>query len=519
MSKTNIIRSAGIISFATMISRVLGLVRDMIIAYFFGTSTSVQAFIVAFRIPNTLRDLVAEGAANAAFVPVLTEYHTAKSEKEFWRLSNNIFNIMFLILVGISILGIIFSPFIVRVIAPGFITDAQKLNLTISLNRIIFPFIFLVGLSTYAMGILNTLNHFSTPAFGPALFNLSLISAVCLLSRRFGVYSLAIGVLAGGAVQLLIQAPFLYKKGMRFDYSIDLKNSATRKIGKLLLPRAAGSCIYQMGSFIDTIFASFAGIVGQEAVAFIYYANRLIQLPIGVFGNAIAQASLPAMSAHASKRDLDKLRDIVTFSLRTTFIITIPAAIGLIVLARPIVSVLFERGQFLPESTTVTSRVLIFYAIGLFSYSAVKILANAFYAMQDTVTPVKFSSISLVLNIILNAILMFPLGVMGLALSTSASSIFNFAMLMNRLNKKIGRLDLSELSFAFLKILLASLIMGFFLFLFEKFFYAAFDKSTFIKAIYLVIIILIGILVFVISAFLFKIKELSLAIQWILKKK
>ncbi|MDP2912199.1 MAG: murein biosynthesis integral membrane protein MurJ [Candidatus Omnitrophota bacterium] len=505
MSKKHIIKSAGIIGFATVISRILGFVRDIIIARFFGTARYAEAFVVAFRIPNMLRDLVGEGATNAAFVPVLSEYFVNKKE-EFWELANIILNVLLIALSAITIIGVIASPLIVRLIAPGFLEDPEKFAITVKLTRLMFPYILLIGLAAYTMGILNSLKHFSAPAFGPCFLNMAII--ICAVIWGESVTGLASGVLIGGVLQLAIQIPVLHRKGFRFYFTKKLKHPAAAKIGVLLLPRILGSCMYQVNLFINTILASLSGIVGAGGVAGLYYANRIFQFPLAIFGIAIAQAALPTMSIEALEEGSDKLKKTLSFSLRAINFIIVPASIGLMVLAVPITRTLFERGKFDHYSTLITANALIFYSIGLFSYSGIKIFVSCFYSLKDTLTPVKIAGASLFLNIILNLTLMFPLKIGGLALAASLSGIFNFFALFYVLRKKIGYLDDRKILVSFLKVLLASLAMALVTYI-----------CAFKIGLNLFIVILIAMASYIASAFIFGVGETKEFLSWMLRKK
>jgi len=505
LSKKHIIKSAGIIGFATVISRVLGFVRDIIIARFFGTARYAEAFVVAFRIPNMLRDLIGEGATNAAFVPVLSEYMVKKKE-EFWELANIILNFLLIILSAITIVGVLASPLIVRLIAPGFLSDPEKFAITVKLTRLMFPYILLIGLTAYAMGVLNSLKHFSAPAFGPCFLNIAII--ICAIIWGESVMGLASGVLIGGILQLVIQIPVLYRKGFRFSFTKKLNHPAANKIWILLLPRIIGSCAYQVNLFINTILASLATIVGTGGVAALYYANRIFQFPLAIFGIAIAQAALPTMSREALEKEPGNLKHTLSFSLRVINFIIVPASIGLIVLAVPITQTLFERGKFDHYSTLITANALIFYSIGLFSYSGIKILVSCFYSLKDTLSPVKIAGASLILNIILNVALMFPLKIGGLALSASISGIFNFLALFFILRKKIGSLDGYKILNSFLKVLAASLAMAIIIYI-----------CAFKIGLNLFIVILIAIVSYIMAAFIFDVKEVKEFLSWILKKR
>jgi putative peptidoglycan lipid II flippase len=512
----SIIRSTGVIGSFTILSRILGFLRDVLIARVFGTGISMQAFVVAFRIPNLIRELIGEGAANAAFVPVFSEY-LIKDKDELFKVVNIVFNFLFIILCLIMILGIIFSPIIVKLIAPGFIKDSQKLNLTVLLTRIMFPYLVFIGLVAYAMGILNTFKAFALPAFGPALLNISLILSV-IFSSFFSepAFALALGVLAGGILQLVIQIPAIYKRGFRFRlFEIKFKHPALKRITRLLTPRIFGSAIYQLNVFMDTVFASLSHIVGEGAVAAIYYANRLIQFPLAVFGIALSTASLPVMSEQVAMQDVEKFKKTVSFSLRSIFLVMLPSSMFLFMLAQPIIRILFQRGNFDTNSTAITSYALLFYSLGLVFFSGVKVISSAFFSLQDTRTPVKTTGICLIINIILNFFLMWPLKVGGLALASSISSSLNFLMLFYLLEKRIGKLESLLIIRSFLKIFLATLFMGFFIHIFWQ--------NIFLNLIeYLRLVIVIGLafLIFILSCILLKVEELKVfKLEWSLKRR
>jgi putative peptidoglycan lipid II flippase len=271
-----------------------------------------QAFVIAFKIPNLLRDLVGEGAVNSALVPVFSEYAHKKTKEEFWKLANVVLNILLIILSLLTLLGVLFSPLIVKIIAPGFSADPEKLVATINLNRLVFPYIILIGLVAYSMGILNSLKHFAVPAFAPCLLNISIIVFAMLFGE--GITGLATGILVGGILQLVVQIPVLYKNGFRFNLKAGLKHPEIKNISKLMLPRIFSSSIYQLNNFIDTIFGSLAFIVGEGAVAVLYFAYRLVLLPIGIFSTALAQVILPTLSREALEENYEKLRQTIYFS-------------------------------------------------------------------------------------------------------------------------------------------------------------------------------------------------------------
>jgi len=512
----SIIKSTYLISSGTMLSRILGFIRDIVIAGLFGTSFAAEAFVVAFRIPNLFRSLVGEGAVNAAVVPVFSEYIIKKDKEDFLKLANTIFYLSFIVLAIVTLLGILFSPFIVRVIAPGFINDVSKLNLSITLTRIIFPYLVLIGLTAYSMGILHSFKSFFAPAFAPALLNISLIVSALIASLKLKepIYGLAIGVLIGGVLQLALQLPFLYKNGLRFKKTTSLDHPGVKSVGRLLGPRIFGSAIYQLNIFVDTICASLSFIVGQGAVAAIYFANRIIQFPLAVFGIALASAALPTMSRLAAENDLEKLKNTISFSLRSIFLIMMPSTVGLIVLSELIIRVFFQRGQFSVYSTMITSSALLFYALGLFAFGAIKILTTCFYSLKDTRTPVKIAGLSLIINVVLNVILMFPLQVAGLALASSISALVNFSMLSRILEKRIGRFTKEDLISYLLRVALVSFGMGLVIYLlWNKF---LIDLNIILR---LITTILSGVGVFVLGCFVLKIEQIKELLAWALKKK
>jgi len=339
------------------------------------------------------------------------------------------------------------------------LANSEKFQVTVTLTRILFPFLILVGLWAYAMGVLNTLGHFAAPAFGPCILNLSMI--LCAMWFGENVFGLATGVLAGGVLQLLIQFPPLYLNGWRARFTKEFTHPKAKRIGALLIPRGLGACVYQVNVFISTILASLSNIAGEGAVAALYYANRIWQLPLAIFGIALAQAALPAMSRQASLNNIENLKGTLLFSLRALFFILVPSSIGLMVLSTPITKLLFERGAFTSYSTQITSSALFFYAVGLVACGGIKILVSAFYSLQDTMTPVKSAAASLVINIILNLWLMGPLKVGGLALATSLAAIFNCILLYIFLKKKIGSLGVGRILDSVVKILVAGTAMGF----------------------------------------------------------
>jgi len=455
-----IARSATLISIATFISRILGFVRDMVIAGYLGATGLSDTFFVAFRIPNLLRELFAEGSMSSAFIPVLTEVGTKGGEEEARRLSRVTFTFIITVVGAICVLGIIFAPSIVKLIAPGF-TDKDKLSVTVLLTRIMFPFLLFVSLAAFTMGALNVKRVFFVPALASAWFNITIIITIVLLTVLFKrpVMVVAIGVTLGGMMQFISQAPSYLRKGYSFGLDWHFRHEALRKMGRLLLPTILGLAVAQVNIFVSTILASY---LREGSITYLYYSMRLIQFPVGMFGVAMGMAVLPALSEHASRGKLDALREDFSFALRLLFFITVPAMAGLIALKVPIVNILFQRGEFDYRATEGTAFALMFYALGIWSMVGVRVVVSAFYSLQDTKTPVKVAVISMLTNIVLSIILMGPLKHGGLALSNSLASWLNFSLLFFFLRKRLGGVEGRRITVTFLKVLMASVLMGIF---------------------------------------------------------
>lgn len=505
----SVAKSAGLIGLATFLSRLLGFFRDIIIARLFGVYVYAQAFVIAFKIPNLFRDFVGEGATNAAFVPVFSEYNLKHSKEEFWELANVVLNFLLVVLMIITILGITFSPLIVRLIAPGFLASAEKFALTVKLNRIIFPYILLISLTAYSTALLNSLKHFAIPAFAPCLLNISII--VFALYFGEGIKGLALGILVGGVLQLVVQIPILYKKGFRFKLPKTLNHPGASAIGRLMVPRVLSSSIYQLNNFVDSIFGSLALIVGEGGVAALYFSYRLIQFPLGIFSNALSQAILPTFSQQVITDQTDKLRHTLSFGLRAVFFVILPAEVFFMVLAKPLVTALFAGGKFDVYSARLTANALFFYSIGLSAYGANKILQSCFFSLKDTVTPTKISALGLILNVVLNSILMFPLKIGGIALATSVSGIITFCVLFALLKKKIGDFGFREIIFSFLRILAASICMGA-----VCYFSAHLSANRFLN---LALVLALGFISYIIFCFIFRVSEMRQLWSWVRYRK
>ena len=493
-SNEKLSKAAGTVSGMTLVSRVFGFFRDMVIAMAFGSSPSADAFFVAFRIPNMQRRILAEGAMTAAFIPVFTETLTKKGESVAWKLAANLFNILILVLSSASLLILIFSPAVITIFAPGFIDEPGKFELTVKLTRCMAPYLFFIGLAAFCMGVLNTLKVFALPAAAPISQNISMILSILFISPLMDepIMGLAIGVVVGGALQLFIQLPAVLKKGMPFEKTLNFKQKEVFKIARLMGPVILGIAVYELNIMIDTLIAS---LLPGGSISYLYYGNRLVQLPLGIFAVALGVALLPTLSGQAAKGNLKELVQTLGFSIRLILFITIPATLGLIILREPIINTLWERGEFLASTTDGTAIALLYYSIGLCAYSGIKIIAPAFYSLQDTKTPAKIGIYSMILNTVLNLLLMGPLQHGGLALATSIAALFNVALLIYYLRKRLGLMGGRKILRSTLKMALAALAMGIITYLGrENFFYNS--DPLLIRLFVLTACISIGMLVY-----------------------
>ena len=460
--KKQILKSASIITLVTIVSRILGYVRDQRIALLLGTTPAADAYVLAYRIPNLFRRLVAEGSMTASFIPVFSSYMREKSRKEVWEFANKLFWTLALVSAVITVLGMVFSPTVVRLFAGRNIAGIQA----VELNRIIFPYLFFVSLAALAMGILNCFNVFGLPAATPVFLNMATILFTFAIVRNYfrdAATSIAVGVLVGGVLQFLIQVPLLVRKGMNFNFGISFSHPAIRDVARLMIPRLFGIGIGQINLLIDTRFAT-ASMMPEGSLAALYLADRVMELVLGGYAIAVATAILPMMSHQAAGKDYEALKKTLSFSVRIVAFITIPAALGLMILREPIIRVLFQHGQFVAESTRLTARALLYYSIGLPALASVKLIVPAFYSTRDTKTPVIIASISLVINIVLNIVFIqfFYKRVQngGPALATALATFFDFFALFIIFRIRYGAMGTMDILRSFSKIFLCAGIMG-----------------------------------------------------------
>lgn len=432
-----LVRAAGSMSLMTALSRIAGYARDALQASLLGAGNSTDAFVIAFRIPNLLRRLVAEGALTSAFVPTFARYMKRQDEAAMWRFAASVFYALTLGLVAIVVLGVLLSPLLVHGLAWGYGEESGKMALTVALNRLMWPYIFFISLSALAAAILNAFGVFALPAFTPVLLNLSIIACALVFRNRFSdpAYAFAIGVLAGGFLQLAVQVPALLRRGFSLRRPRPPDREGVREVGRLMGPRVFGVGITQINLVIDSQFAT---SLQAGSASFLYYANRVTELTLGIFGISLSTVLLSTLSRAAADGDRPRVLETLRTALRLLCFVSVPATVGLIVLRAPIIHVLFERNRFTPADTALTASALAAYSAGLLPYAAINVLAAAFYAHRDTRTPVKVGVLVFFLHLALNFLLRAPMQHVGIALSTSISAFVDAALLGYLLRRQVG---------------------------------------------------------------------------------
>jgi putative peptidoglycan lipid II flippase len=446
-----------------MASRILGVVREQVLAALFGAGDAMDAYNVAFRIPNLVRDLFAEGAMSSAFVPTFTRHLTTAGRDSAWRLGNQVMNALFAITAVLVILGIVFAEPVVTLFAGAYSDIPGKLELTVLLTRIMLPFLTFVALAAACMGMLNSLHRFFIPALSPAMFNVATIVCAVLLvpvMPRMGlppIAAIAFGTLLGGVAQFAVQWPVLRREGFAYRPVLNWRDESLMRVLVLMGPGTIGLAATQVNVFVNTVLATGEG---TGAVSWLNYAFRLMYLPIGLFGVSIATATLPAVARHAAREDEAAARTTIADSLSLMLTVNVPATVGLVVLASPIIRVIFERAAFTAADTAATAAALQFYAIGLVGYSIVRIASPVFYALGQNRTPVIVSVITVLANVALNVTLVRVLGYRGLALGTSIAALLNASLLMILLSRRLDGIEGRRVVLSFLKIAAASVLMG-----------------------------------------------------------
>jgi putative peptidoglycan lipid II flippase len=515
-------RSAGLISLAILASRLLGVARESVLAAYFGAGTAMDAYNVAFRIPNLLRDLFAEGAMTSAFVPAFTRVLQQRGRQEAWRLGNLVINALLIITGSLAILGMVFAAPITSFIAPKFAEVPGKLELTTLLTQLMLPFLTTVAVAVAMMGMLNSLHRFFIPSLSPAMFNVAtILCAITLVPILRAmewppILAIAIGTVAGGLGQMAIQWPVLRREGFRYRPVLDFKDPELRQILRMMGPGTLGVAAVNINVLVNTYLAA----AQQGAVSWLGYAFRLMYLPIGLFGVSIATAALPDVSRHATNGDDAAIRRAVSTAMRLMLMLNVPAMIGLIVLAEPIVALLYQRGQFTDADTQATAAALRFYAPGLIGYSIVRIASPTFYSLGNSRTPVIVSVASVSVNLILNILLVRAgMGFRGLALGTAIAALFNALTLLWLLRDRLQGIDGRRVMIAFVKISGAAVVMGIVASLVAARLEAALPGSSeLVRALRVAIAIATALVALVVSARLLRIEEFTDATERVLRR-
>jgi putative peptidoglycan lipid II flippase len=507
-----IARNTTLMGTGTLASRVFGFIRDILIASFFGTSAGLEAFLVSFRIPNLFRSIFAEGFSDSVATPVLSTYR--KDKKKMFEIGQDLICVLSFALLIFTIIGIIFAKYFVILAAPGFINQSYKFNLAVSFTQITFFYLFLIGLSANFTSLLYASKRFFVPAISPIFLNICFIGGILIFGRIAGVKVLVFSVLLGGACQMLFSFFALYRRGLKIKFNIKkaLNNSEVIKMFKLFAGRLLSSIIYHVSVLVDTIFASLTFIAGQGALASIYYANRLIQLPFAIVILSLSRVVIVDLSFYHKSKDLEKFKELLIFSFENVIFFVLPITVIFLFIPRGIVDAVFSRGEFDLYSLDITSAVFFFYSFGLLFFCGIRLMVNSFYALADTKTPAKSAGMALLVNIVLSGILIFPLGAGGIALGSSLAAIFNFFLLYFLLQKKIGVISLKSIKRYFFKVLALSISCGL---LSQK----VWDYFSYNKYIKIAIVGAASLAIFLLIGYLLKIKQIKLFWQWILKKR
>lgn len=514
----NVGRATIVVMFTLFFSRILGFVRETIVAGVFGATYQTDAFYAAFAIPDMMYDLLIAGALSAGFMPVFTGYLANEDEDGAWKAANTFITVAILFIVVFNIFGIIFAKYLVPLVAAGVVDDLRKYQLTVELTRVMLPAVTFTVIAGLLKGILNSYKRFSVSAYGPVVYNIGIILGAALLGRRFGIYGMAAGVIIGAVFNALIQVPEFLKVGGKFTLKIDLKNEGYRRMLHLMGPSIIGLAFVRINLLLNQNIAS---LLDDGSITALRYAQRIMLLPIGIFSASISTTIFPTMSSLIARKEYDKFKDTFSLGLRTLTFITIPSSVGLIVLNVPVVRLLFKHGAFTEENLRLTAFALAFYSIGIIGQSIVPIIIRGFYSIQDTKTPVKIGFVVLVFNFILNIsfVKFSNLAIGGIAFSTSLTSILEMILLYNMLGRKIRGLKTRELMTSGIKCLIASVIMGASAYLSS----AAIEHiiGTSSKTAQLIgvgVPILIAVVVYIVAAYMLKMSELKVVVDIVRKK-
>lgn len=455
-----IIKDTSVSSLGTLISRLLGFVRDIIFAYWFGTSVVLEAFLVAFRLPNLFRSIFGEGFADSIAVPVMAEYRGDK--RRIFEMGNQLNSLFFVVLSAVTALGIIFSKYLVLILAPGFLNQADKFNLAVSFTRITFVYLLLIALSVNLSTVLYSLKKFFIPSVTPAFLNISFIIGIIFFSRFFEIYILVFCVVAAGVLQIIFPYIFLRKEGffLKFEFKNYLKDQDIIRMIKLLPPRVWASVSYHLSVILDTVLCSFSSLAGQGALAAVHYASHLIQFPLAFIVLSISRVIIVDLSSCYKEEKMDDFKKIFVFSFQNIVFFIIPISVIFMFLPREIIDVLYKRGGFDMASLAVTSSLFFSYALGLFFFCFIKLQVTAFYALKDTLVPARTTTTALLINAVSSVLLMFPFKAAGVALGSSLAAGCNVIFLHRALIRKIGWIDWQDTKLQFIKVFVLSILSG-----------------------------------------------------------
>lgn len=502
----HLLKATSLFASNTFISRVLGFVRDAILAQVFGAAAGLDAFIVAFRIPNFMRRLFAEGAFSQAFVPVLTDYKQHQSHKQVQRFIGDMMGSLALVLMLVVLVGMVLSPILIRAFAPGFDHYGGRFVMAYSMLRVTFPYLLFISMVAMSAAVLNTYGMFGVPAFAPVLLNISLIVTALWISPHFAipVEALSWGVCVAGLVQLLFLLPFLAKKNLLPKPRLGFSDPGVRRVLKLMGPAIFGVSVAQVNLLLDTVFASFLKV---GSVSWLYYSERLMMFPLGIFGVAISTVVLPSLSKHMAKKDLKRYTSTLDWALRVLLLVGVPSAIGLLVLSGPMLVSLFQYKAFTPYDVLMSRESLMAFSIGLPAFMMTKVLAAGFYSQKDIKTPVKIAVLAMITNIVLNILLLVPLRHAGIALATSLSAILNSALLWVGLHRRgIFRAQRAAWAQYLTKLLIANVVMASGLTLVARHLSVWFAHDAMWRLSHLLLLIMFGMLLYFISLFFLKLR-------------
>jgi len=504
-------KAAMVVMVATLLSRVFGLARELVMASYFGARTQIDAYRVAFILPNLLRTLLADAAIGSAFIPVFSSYLAKGDKKNAWKVASSVINIMALILLTASLIGIIFSRQFVSILAPGFVHKPETMRLTIMMTQIMFPAVLFMALAGVVMGVLNSYEHFAAPAIAPILWNIFIIGAVVLLSPQMGVVSLAVGVALGSLVQFLFQLPFLRDRGVCYSFSFDWHHPGVREVGALLVPVIISLAAVDINTIVDTRFAS---SLATGSVASLGYAQRLWMLPLGVFAITISTVLFPTLSKQAALDNIKGLKESLSLGIRAIFLVVVPASVGLMVLGIPIIRLILEHGRFHARDTIFTASALFHYSLGLFAAGQLYLINKTFYSLKDSKTPMIVATLAIIVNYFGDWLMMIYIPVAakalhlpsslsylglahgGIALSTSLVSMFSFFVLVLILRKRLNGIDGYKIVSSGVRVLIASIALGFAAF-YSWYYLALFVGASWLGQLLAIsVAIIVGVLVY-----------------------